>query len=161
MKMFASLLVLMLSLMVTPHAFATASSVSQTVYHKVLEHGRPVKVYKLVVTANSADGSVTDVTVAGVHGYLMKAITKPGTTQPTSLYDIALNDPDGGLDALNGALGNRSASAAEQVFPTGPTNYPLYLPPADYTLHITNNSVNSAQVTIWLYFVDDNGSRIM
>jgi hypothetical protein len=157
MKSLVTMLTLVMGLAFSAQAFATASSVVQTTYTKVLDHGKPVRVVKLVVTASSVDGSVTDVSVPGLHGFLMKAITAPAATNPTTLYDISLLDPDGSLDALNSTLQNRSASAAEQVFPVGATGAsPLWLAPGNYTLHIVNNSVNSAGVTIWLYFVDSD-----
>ncbi len=156
MRFLALVLTLAVSFGVSEFAFATASSVVITKYTKVLDHGKPVRVYHMLVTANSADGSVTDVTIPGIHGFLMKASTKPGTN-PTTLYDISLTDPDTGTDALNATLQNRSASAAETVYPVGATGAaPLWFQPGDYLLHIVNNSVNSATVDIWLYFVDSD-----
>lgn len=159
MKMFITVFGLLLSLLTAPHAFATASSVTQTISYKSLENGVLVKIYKLHVLASSVDGSVADVTIPKVHGYLVKAMTKPGGTGPTDLYDISLVGPEVSEDALNGALQNRSITATQVVYPVGPTNSPLWLQPDDYTLHVINNSVNSATTDIYLFFVDSKSPR--
>lgn len=162
MKMLITVFGLLLSLLTAPHAFATASSVTQTIYTKQLENGRPVKVYHLFVTASSVDGSVADVTLPKIHGFLMKAITNPGAVAPTANYDIQLMDTDDATsDASNAVLMNRHTSNTETIWPVGALGAaPLWFQPSDYTLHITNNSVNSATVDIWLYFSDDKGTRL-
>ena len=108
-------------------------------------------------TADATDGSFPATTVSDLNGYLVHAITLPGATQPTNLYDIALHDPDAGsgnLDVLGGSLSNRSATTDEIVAPvlTGAT-LPVFLN-GDYSLVISNNSVNSASVQIILTVLD-------
>lgn len=157
MKFTMTIFAMVMGLVLSSQAFAVASSVVQGGYKKVLDHGKPVKVVHLTVTANSADGSIADVVIPGLHGFLMKAVTKPGATQPTANYDISLLDPDVAADGLNSVLQNRSASATEVVYPVGASGAaPLWLAPGDYTLHITGNSVNSALVDVWLYFIDSD-----
>lgn len=157
MKFVFAIFAMVIGLTLSSYAFATASSVTQTGYKKVLDHGKPVKVVHLAVVANSADGSVTDVVVPGLHGFLMKAIVKPGTTNPTAAYTIKLLDPDVAQDSMNSAFGTLSASAAAVFYPVGASGAsPLYFPPGDYTLHIAGNSVNSALVDVWLYFMDSD-----
>lgn len=109
----------------------------------------------IVCTADSAAATYPATTISGLRGFCVKVITKPGGTQPTANYDIALNDPDASsLDAFGGALANRSASTQEQVAPvlSGATS-PVFLN-GDYSLAITNNSVNSAVVTIYMYILN-------
>lgn len=105
-------------------------------------------------TADSANGSFPATTISGLRGWVLKVITKPGGTTPTANYDIALNDPNAtSLDAFGGALADRAASTQEQKAPvlSGATG-PVFLN-GDYSLAITNNSVNSAQITIYMYIV--------
>lgn len=88
-----------------------------------------------------------------IFGHFLYAMeTNPGTTSPTDNYDITLEDADG-LDILGGAGADRDASATEKVMPKingieapVPIDGPL-------TLKITNNSVNSAVISIKFYFV--------
>ncbi len=139
------------------NAHATASSVVQTIYTKQLQLGAKVRVVQLAVTASSVDGSVADVSVPNLHGFLMKAQVKPGTTNPTASYSVALIDPDSSLDILVNQLGGLSASAAKLLYPVGSTGFPMFVNPNSYTLHITGNSVDSAGTTIWLYMIDRPG----
>jgi hypothetical protein len=109
----------------------------------------------IVCTADAANGSFPATSLTGLRGWVLKVITKPGGTTPTANYDIALNDPDAtSLDAFGGALANRAASTQEQVAPvlSGATT-PVFLN-GDYSLALTNNSVNSAVVTIYMYIVN-------
>lgn len=159
MKFILALVGLMLAVGIASNAHATASAVTQTISFKSLENGQLVKIVKLHVVASSVDGSVADVTVPKLHGYVLKAMTKPGVTAPTDLYDISLVGPEVSEDALNGVLQNRSTSNTEVVYPTGGTYLPLWLQPDDYTLHIANNSVHSAIVDIYLFIVDSKMPR--
>lgn len=104
--------------------------------------------------ADDADGSVPALSLP-LAGFLLKAITNPGSTAPTANYDIALGDPeDSALDAFAGALQNRHTTTTEQVYPlvTGAA-IPIFLS-GTYSLALTNNSVNSATGRIILYLVD-------
>lgn len=63
--------------------------------------------------ADAADGSIPTLTTTDFSGWwLTKAVTNPGATAPTALYDITLVDADG-LDLADGSLENRSATASE------------------------------------------------
>ncbi len=157
-KFLTMILALAFTAGLTETAFATASSVTETRYTRTLDHGAPVRIVKLSFVGASSGGAIADVAVNKLHGYLMKVVTKPGATGPTDNYDIELLDGDAGADALNATLANRSITATQQVFPVGALGAaPLYVPPGNYTLHITNQSVNSATGDIWLYFLDEMG----
>lgn len=146
-----------LTILTAQTAFATASSVVQTSSVRTLENGKPCRVLKLAWTASSVDGSVDDVTLPKMHGYVMKVITNPGSTAPTSNYDISVLDTDDSTaDAFNSVLQNRHTTSTEVVYPVGASAAaPLYVQPGSaYALHIVNNSVNSATGVIWIYMVD-------
>jgi hypothetical protein len=107
-------------------------------------------------TADAADGSVPTRSIS-LYGYVQKIVTNPGSTAPTTLYDMALGDPsDSALDALAGALANRHTTTTEQVYPAiagtiGTVSaFQVYLA-GTYLWALTNNSVNSATGTVEIY----------
>lgn len=116
------------------------------------------RIRKIVIdwTADAAAATVPNLTLSNIYGYVIKAITNPGSTAPTANYDIALGDPeDTALDALAGALQNRHTSTTEQVYPTGSgSTVPIWLDKGDYTLSVSNNAVNSATGRIIFYLTD-------
>lgn len=105
---------------------------------------------------DAADGSVPTKTV-GLYGYVEKVVTNPGSTAPTANYDINLGDPsDSALSVLSTALDNRHTTTTEQVYPriAGTVGTVSSFKPflaGDYTVAVTNNSVNSASGTIEIY----------
>lgn len=110
--------------------------------------------------ASSTDGSVPDTSIA-LSGRVTKIVTNPGSTAPTSNYDITLVDPDdSALDVLAGAIINRHTTTTEQVYPLiagspGTVSaVPVFLA-GTYTLKLANNSVNSATGDIHFYLVDE------
>lgn len=105
-----------------------------------------------VVDADSASGAVmTTANFTKVKGYYAyPIITNPGSTSPTTLYDITLPDSDG-MDLAGGLLANRSATVTERIVPKIDTTNSIYggaplLSPV--TLTITNQAVNSATGTV-------------
>lgn len=105
------------------------------------------------VVASSTDGSIPDTAFPAFEGRLLALATAPGVTNPTALYDITLVDQFG-HDVLEGVGANRSASAAEKVpiVYSGTSNTPPVDESDTLTLKIANNSVNSALVTVTLYY---------
>jgi hypothetical protein len=94
----------------------------------------------------AANGSVETFDISNTdlkEYYLMLVVTDPGATAPTANYDIVINDSYG--DVLGGALANRSASATERFESLIPYS-------EDWTIVITNNSVDSATGKIILTF---------
>jgi len=70
-------------------------------------------------TTSTADIDFMTQTVSEVikGRYLVEVQTVPdGTTAPTASYDVAINDANG-EDIMDGGLADRSATAAESVFP--------------------------------------------
>jgi hypothetical protein len=140
---------------------AGSTSVSRS-FAEYSKGSKSKRVEKISVswTADASNGSVPDTSIA-MHGYIVKAVTNPGSTAPTSNYDITLGDPDdSALDVLGGALGNRHTSTTEQVYPLiagAPgtvTAQPVFVS-GTHTLAIANNSVNSATGAIHFYLVDE------
>jgi hypothetical protein len=118
-----------------------------------------VRVLTFTCTADSAAATYPETAVSSailddITGwYIYYVETKPGTTQPTDNYDIVIEDA-GGMDLMGGTLANRDTLNKERAFPKVDTANALY--GGSYivgatTLKITNNAVNSAQVTVKLY----------
>lgn len=112
-----------------------------------------VLVIQAAWTGDASDGSVPNTTVVLPQAmWLVSMLTKPGATQPTDNYDIALNDGLG-VDVLGGAGANRDTANGEQVVPAvGSFNGPRFCKAGAHTLAISGNSVNSAIGTIQLFF---------
>lgn len=102
---------------------------------------------------DSAGGSVPATSTGKrITGYVVRAVTNPGTPAPTNLWDATITDADG-VDIFGGNLADQSASATLQKLPKlGSTDSPCFVDSV-LTLNITNNSVNSAKGTVTL-FVD-------
>ncbi len=118
--------------------------------------GKLVRVVKVVWSGDSSGGAVTSATITGVHGYLMKVVTDPGSTAPTDNYDITLKDTaDGVTDCMNAAGVDRDTANTEVAYPLGASGtVPAWCQPDTYTFAIAGNSVNSANGTVWMYFID-------
>ncbi len=105
------------------------------------------------IVANTADGTVPDTVLPAFEGRLLALGTAPGVTNPTANYDLTVIDQFG-RDVLEGVGANRSASATEKV-PIVYSGTGL-CPPVDesdtLTLKLANNSVNTALVTVTLYY---------
>ncbi len=107
---------------------------------------------------DASDGSVPATESNwNIHGYICKVITNPGSTAPTTLYDITLTNSDG-VDVVHGQLADRSATASEEIVPVPADNVTVYgCSPVvgTITLNITNNSVNSANGTVTVIFTKE------
>lgn len=101
-------------------------------------------------TADAANGSVPATAGPEIEGLVFMAVTDPGSTAPTALYDITLTDSDG-CDVFGGELSDRSATAIEQATPKVGNSYQERYVKGAMTLNITNNSVNSATGTVKVY----------
>lgn len=105
------------------------------------------------VVASATDGSVPDTVLPAFEGTLLAVGTAPGVTNPTALYDITVVDQFG-HDVLEGVGANRSASATEKapIVYSGTGTHPPVDEADTLTMKIANNSVNSALVTVTLYY---------
>jgi hypothetical protein len=133
---------------------AGTTSTSRSLGNFGITASKRYKAITVSFTADAADGSVPDTTLANLNGYVMKIVTNPGSTAPTDNWDFVLNDADG-VDALGGAGANRDTTTSEQVYPTvSGAAIPIWLPNGSYTLAISGNSVNSATGTVTIYLAD-------
>lgn len=100
-----------------------------------------------------ANGSFIAVESNTINGTVGWVETKPGTTAPTTLYDITLKNSYG-LDIMGGKLSNRSATVAEGTAPYDSVNDLFLTTPVagPLTIAITNNIVNAATGTLTIYF---------
>jgi hypothetical protein len=112
-----------------------------------------VRTITYAVVASATDGSIPTKVLPAFEGRLLALGTTPGATQPTTLYDITLLDQYG-HDVLEGVGANRSASAAEKVpiVYSGTGTHPPIDEADTLTLTFANNSVNSAALTVVLYY---------
>ena len=126
---------------------------------EVLTSGRPpVKVITLTCTADSSDGSypstaLTNIPHNEVGGRLLQIATDPGSTAPQSNYDIAITE-GGGADLLLGVGANRHTSSSEVAVIESNGTHAVFSGTDTLTLAITNNNVNSAGITIKIYYTE-------
>lgn len=123
----------------------------------IVSKGNPGgKVQKIVCDwiGDATNGSVPATVIKTFAGVVLRVVTDPGTTAPTTLYDITLTDVNG-LDVLNGNGADRSATVTEQCFPTVAT-VPVECPVVGaLTLTITNNIVVSATGSVIVYIREE------
>jgi hypothetical protein len=137
-------------------AFAAGTvTVTRTTLH--YEKQMPARVVEKVTISwvgDASTGSVPSTSIV-LKGFVEKAITIPGSPNPTASYAVAFDDPDSSsLDAFASALTSLSASASAQkaVVLTG-AQTPVFLD-GTYTFALTGNSVASAQGQVILYLTD-------
>jgi len=115
----------------------------------------PVGVVTFSITADASDGSAPDTAMAvKLSGRLLALETNPGATGPTANYDLVLDDADG-HDVMEGVGANRDTASTEKasiVF-SGTAIHPPVAVSDTLTLKLTNNSVNSATISVKIYYV--------
>lgn len=99
-------------------------------------------------TADDTDASIPTLAI-GFQGRIVRLITDPGSTAPTSNYDITLVDGNG-VDQLQGGGANRHTSNTEEVLIvySGTNIHPVVWDQQPLTVTLANNAVNSATGTI-------------
>ena len=126
---------------------------------EALTSGRsPVKVITLTCTADSSDASfpataLTNIPHNGVGGRLLQIATDPGSTAPQANYDIAITE-GGGADGLLGVGANRHTSNSEVAVIESNGAHGVYAGTDTLTIAISNNNVNSAGITIKIYYTE-------
>ena len=126
---------------------------------EALTSGRsPVKVITLTCTADSSDASfpataLTNIPHNGVGGRLLQIATAPGSTAPQANYDIAITE-GGGADVLLGVGANRHTSNSEVAVIESNGAHGVYAGTDTLTIAISNNNVNSAGITIKIYYTE-------
>lgn len=103
-------------------------------------------------TGDATNGSVPATACDSIDGYVIMAITNPGTPAPTNDYDIALNDADG-IDVMGGKLADRDTAGSEQAIPllADTAHYGNRWVSGTLTMAITNQSVASAEGALTVY----------
>ena len=126
---------------------------------EALTSGRPpVKVITLTCTADSSDGSypataLTNIPHGEIGGRLLQIATDPGSTAPQANYDITVTEA-GGADLLLGVGANRHTSSSEVAIIESNGASAVYAGTDTLTLNIANNNVNSAGITIKIYYTE-------
>ena len=126
---------------------------------EALTSGRPpVKVITLTCTADDSDGSypaavLSNIPHGEIGGRLLQIATDPGSTAPQANYDITVTEA-GGADLLLGVGANRHTSSSEVAVAESNGAYAVYAGTDVLTLNITNNNVNSAGISIKIYYTE-------
>ena len=126
---------------------------------EALTSGRPpVKVITLTCTADSSDGSypataLSNIPHGEIGGRLLQIATDPGSTAPQANYDVTVTEA-GGADLLLGVGANRHTSSSEVAVVESNGASAVYAGTDTLTLNITNNNVNSAGITIKIYYTE-------
>lgn len=112
-----------------------------------------IKRLSFACTADASDGSFPETTLPAIEGQLLHLSTNPGSTGPTSNYDVGLDDQND-HDVLEGVGANRHTSNSEKahVVYSGTGSHPVIHALDTLTLKITNNSVNSATTAVDLVY---------
>lgn len=112
-------------------------------------NGHLMTTIELTCVADAADGSFPNTTITALREWFLYSIeTVPGGTAPTANYDVELQSSRA-TDLLGGNGADRSATAKELAYPaTAPA-----MVDGTLTQVISNNSVNSATITIVYQFV--------
>src|SRR5574343_674848 len=141
-------ILLILGLVLCPVlSFAAGTTTVASPPKKVKVLDTEKRVVTITIVADASTGAIANGTInsstLGIEGWHLYAVeTVPGATNPTTLYDLVINDASG--FALTGTdLSNRSASAAEKVTID---DAPMIF--GNWTLVTTNNSVPSATITV-------------
>jgi hypothetical protein len=96
-------------------------------------------------TGDNATGAVPTLSIPGYAGWwITKVVTNPGTTPPTTLYDITFIDTDG-YDILESALLDRSATLTETE------TMATQIGADGFTVTIANQNAASATGTIRIF----------
>jgi hypothetical protein len=92
---------------------------------------------------STAGGAVSGIATKALSGRLERVVFLPdsGGTQPTNLYDVVLNDPDG-LDVLQGIGANLANNADTQAAPVLDT---YFLPLVDGALTLVVSNAGNAK----------------
>jgi hypothetical protein len=116
-----------------------------------------MKTITFTCTADASNGSFpatnlsTDNTTFISGYYLIMAVTKPGSPAPTNLWGATVTSANG-TDVMGGNMASQSSSLNKQQVPQIGTVYGPRPINSALTLNITGNSVNSAVITVLLYF---------
>jgi len=141
------LLTLIFLCIFTSVAFA-AGTLTTTRTQTQLPSGKIVDIVQIDWTSDASGNADVAVTL---NGYLIKAITDPGSTAPTDDYDITL--VQNGVDAAATLLTNRDTANSEQVYPlVSGAATPIFLV-GSHTFTVANAG-NAKVGTAYFYLID-------
>lgn len=135
------LLILALVLLAPASSWAAGSIVV------TLTHPEPAIFRYSIAWTATAGGAVSGNALTINSGYIYKAQFIPGSTTPSDLYDVVLNEPSGTVDLLNGTGANLSQTTSKM---------PLFSPSIPHDggsldLVISNAGVSTTgTVIIWV-----------
>lgn len=101
-----------------------------------------------LVTWTASAGGAADGTFE-MDGEILRIVTAPGATPPTTLYDAVLTEDAGTVDLAQTLLANRSATVAETVVPLINTQRVAY---AGVVTVAVTNAGNAGQGTIKVFY---------
>jgi hypothetical protein len=111
--------------------------------------GKTLERLHINMIADAADGSFAEVEIPNISGFLVNVYVKPGSPTPTNLIDLSV-----ALDSINllGTAGDDIATSANAIIVPQNTLGDPYLPGfyPSLTIGVTGNSVNSAELDIYL-----------
>ncbi len=110
-----------------------------------------VRLLQISYTTASSGGTFTCITNSYVNGWILYIETDPGSTAPTTLYDIDL-DNDNGRDVMGGALDDRSATVTEGTRPLDNGNYQVIENYGFLTVQVTAAG-NSKTAEILIFYL--------
>lgn len=101
-------------------------------------------------TGDASNGTVPATAGPEIEGFVLMAVTDPGSTAPTDNYDITLTDGDS-VDVFGAELSNRDTLLSEQAIPKVGSDYKKRYVKGTLTLNLSNNSATSATGTVKVY----------
>jgi hypothetical protein len=103
--------------------------------------------------ADAAAATFPATVLPNFEGRLLALLTTPGSPAPTNGYSLTVTDASG-HDCLEGVGAARSSTLSQKVpiFFSGTDTFPPIALADVLTLNITGNAVNSAAITVVLYF---------
>lgn len=85
------------------------------------------------------------------HGFLVRAVTNPGSAAPTDNYDVILNDADS-CDVLGGEGADRDTTTSEQIIPKLGNSYgPARV---DSTLTFSGSAAGNAKTGTFVAYIE-------
>jgi hypothetical protein len=151
-KILAAILILALLI---PAVAIGAGSVTVT---RSTSNGGDIEIIIFSWVGDASDGSVPATSSSTAYpttkaGYIIKVSVDPGAcaTCPTDNYDVTLTDDTTGADLMGGELANLSNTVSGDFVPKIGSAYGSNFAPNAFTLNLSNNSVNSATGTVYVY----------
>lgn len=135
---------------------ATESQAAGTVTQTWTDVTDQIRTVTFTYTGDASAGTVPATTSDNaIDGYICLAEVETGVTQPTALYDVAINITLGTetIDIFGGELGNLTQAGGEQKVPKIGSVYGCRLVSGTVSFALSNNAVASATGSVRLTIV--------